>query len=94
LSVAFSNLKNPDGFISGRSQCRARLEAKASAVSRADHDTAGRCGITFELGAGERLAVVGTAIFEGVQFTIQASDGDVITVDFHFETRLRSELFD
>jgi hypothetical protein len=62
----FSNLKNPDGFISGRSQRCAGLEAEASAVSRADHNTAGRRGVTLELGAGERFAIVGAAILEGV----------------------------
>lgn len=55
-------------------------------MSRTDHDTAGRCGIALKFGACEWLSVVGAAIFEGVQFTVQASHGDVVAIDFHLET--------
>jgi hypothetical protein len=70
LPVAFSNLENPDGFIGRWRQCRACLEAEASAVSRADHDAAGSRSITFELGTREWLPVVSASIFEGMKFAV------------------------
>lgn len=53
-------------------------------MSRADHDTAGRGGIALELSASEWLSVVGAAIFEGVNLTVQAGYRDVVAIDFYF----------
>ena len=63
-------------------------------MSRANHDTAGRCRIALKFGTGQGFAVMGAAIFKSVQLTVQSSDSDKFAVHLGFKTTLTGELLD
>ena len=54
-------------------------------MSRADHYAAGGRGIGFYVSAGERLAIMGTAIFECMQRTVELNDRNVEAIDLGIE---------
>jgi hypothetical protein len=54
-------------------------------MSRADHYAAGDRDIVFYVSAGERLAIMGTAIFECMQRTVELNDRNVEAIDLGIE---------